>query len=137
MDIPPHAFQYSFTVEQSAIDVLGHVNNTVYLDWVQEVSAAHWEQLASKAIRQDNLWVVLRHEIDYLSPAFEKDTIIAYTWVGQTGGPRSVRHVHFYNQSNQKLLAKAATTWCLLQSSTMRPKRIDKGMMELLRPVRG
>jgi acyl-CoA thioesterase FadM len=68
-------FSLTITVYKDDIDELGHVNNVVYVRWVQEVAAAHWDSLASSEIKQKYVWVVLRHEIDYLSAVFENNTL--------------------------------------------------------------
>lgn len=122
-------FIHPLQIQAGAIDELGHVNNVVYLQWVQEAAAAHWQVLASENIRNQFLWVVIRHEIDYLAPAFLHDSLEAHTWVGDHSGATSERFVEIYNRESGKLLAKAKTTWCLLTASTMRPKRIDDTMI--------
>ncbi len=126
-------FCISITVHKNDIDELGHVNNVVYVRWVQEAAAAHWDSLASSEIKQKYVWVVLRHEIDYLSAAFENDPITASTWVGDSNGARSERFVHITNTNTGKLIAKAKTTWCMLDGATMRPKRVDEEVIYLLR----
>lgn len=126
-------FSITLPVLESDIDEMSHVNNVVYVRWVQEVAAAHWATLASAAARHKYLWVVLRHEIDYLSPALRDETIVATTWVGESKGPRSERFVHITNQAG-KLLAKAKTVWCLLDGETMKPKRVDESVVALLKP---
>jgi len=125
-------FSLSITVYKNDIDELGHVNNVVYVRWVQEVAAAHWDTLASDEIKKKYVWVVLRHEIDYLSSAFEDDSLLATTWVGESNGPRSERFVQIINQKSGKLIAKAKTIWCLLDGATMRPKRVDEEVVNLL-----
>ncbi len=110
-------FSISITVHKNDIDELGHVNNVVYVRWVQEVAAAHWDSLASSEIKQKYVWVVLRHEIDYLSAAFEDDSITATTWVGESNGARSERFVQItntkirqaYRQSKNNLVH---ARWC-------------------------
>ncbi len=77
---PPYEIERS--VEPADIDQLGHVNNVVYLRWVQDAAVAHWVAAASEAEQRSYLWVVTRHEIDYKRPAFAGDTIVARTWVG-------------------------------------------------------
>jgi acyl-CoA thioester hydrolase len=125
-------FSIVITVQKNDIDELGHVNNVVYVRWVQEVASAHWDLLASSEIKQKYVWVVMRHEIDYLSAAFQGDTLTATTWVGEANGARSERFVEIKNENSGKLIAKAKTTWCLLDSITMRPKRVDQDIVRLL-----
>jgi acyl-CoA thioester hydrolase len=109
---------------------MGHVNNVVYVRWVQEVAAAHWASSASDTLRAKYAWVVLRHEIDYKSPAFLHDEINGFTWVGDHSGARFDRYVKL--MSNGKVLAEAKTTWCLLDASSMRPIRIPEEILSLL-----
>ncbi|MFT3935997.1 MAG: acyl-CoA thioesterase [Chitinophagaceae bacterium] len=123
---------YRVPVSQNDIDGLGHVNNIVYLRWVQEAAEAHWGVLSNDAVNQKYIWVVLRHEIDYHFPALLEDEIAVHTWVGKNDGARSERHTVLYNAAGKKL-ATALTTWCLLDASTKRPKRIDEEMMALFR----
>jgi len=127
-------FSISIPVQLSDIDDMAHVNNVVYVRWVQDVAAAHWNTLASAEAKKKYVWVVLRHEIDYLSPAVSQDIILATTWVGDSQGPRSERFVVLTNKATGKLLAKAKTTWCLLDGATLRPKRVDEEVISLLKP---
>jgi hypothetical protein len=66
---PVHGiFEIPITVQAADIDRQNHVNNTVYVRWIQEVATAHWEARAPAEARDAIGWVVLRHEIDYKSP---------------------------------------------------------------------
>src|SRR5207245_9770000 len=76
-------FEMSISVEPGDIDEQNHVNNTVYLRWVQEVATAHWRAVATPEAQKTIGWVVLRHEIDYRTPAALGDKIILRTWVGK------------------------------------------------------
>jgi hypothetical protein len=45
INIPPKnsvSYHYSFKVQKKDIDILNHVNNLVYLKWVNDVSEKHW-----------------------------------------------------------------------------------------------
>lgn len=126
-------FSLAIKVSKNDIDELGHVNNVVYVRWVQEVAAAHWDSLVSSEIKQKYVWVVMRHEIDYMSSAFEGDDLKATTWVGESHGARSERFVQITNPKTGKLIAKAKTTWCMLDGVTMRPKRVDEEVIRLLK----
>jgi acyl-CoA thioester hydrolase len=117
-------FRHLITVVPADIDELNHVNNVVYLKWVQEVAELHWKKNASPAMLQQWQWVVLRHEIDYHSPALVDELINAYTWVDLPDGPRQNRWVQFVHASSQKPVATTRTTWCLLDAGSGRPKRI-------------
>ena len=124
-------FELSISISPQDIDQLGHVNNVVYLRWVQDVAEAHWKTLASAELQDELAWVVLRHEINYHKPAFLYDTILARTWVGETEGFRSVRFVEIYN-GKDVLLVSASTTWCLIDPSSGRPKKITTEIRDQL-----
>ena len=76
-------FEIVVRVAPADIDGQGHVNNTVYLRWVQDVATAHWEAIAPRAAQETVGWVVLRHEIDYKSAALLGDDVVLRTWVGK------------------------------------------------------
>ena len=89
-------FELDFVAAPEHIDQLGHVNNAVWVQWMEQVAVAHWEAVADAAHKQDYFWVVVRHEIEYLRPAFEGDRITARTWVCEAPkGARFDRHVEF------------------------------------------
>ena len=123
-------YQHKIEVGGDDIDDLGHVNNVVYVRWVQEVAAAHWEHAAPPVLKAKYAWVVLRHEIDYKNPAFLKDDITGFTWVGEHHGARFDRFVRI--QCENKVLAEAKTSWCLLDAKSFRPIRIPDEILELL-----
>ncbi|GAA4296343.1 thioesterase family protein [Nibribacter koreensis] len=129
---PKGSFSLSIKVSPEDIDELGHVNNVVYVRWVQEVSAAHWAYVAPQAIKDKYLWVILRHEIDFLKSAMPNDNITGYTWVGEHQGAKFERFVSLYTAGTEELLASAKTIWCLLDAQTMRPRRIEQELIDLL-----
>lgn len=131
-NLPARAFSYPIAVTDGDIDELGHVNNVVYLRWVQDAAAAHWDAIATPQVKSIHRWVVLRHEIDYKAPAFGNDQLTAYTWVENYAGARSQRRVLIYR--NDTLLADALTTWCLLDADSMRPKRVQSDIQQLFFP---
>lgn len=118
-------------VTPEEIDELDHVNNVVYVQWVQDIAAAHWHELAAEEIRKHYAWVVLKHEIEYVRPALLHDPVTLTTWVESADGVRSVRCVEITHATSNTLLAKARTTWCLLDALTLRPKRIDDTLRTL------
>lgn len=124
-------FTHTITVTPADIDDLNHVNNVVYLRWVQDAAAAHWDAFASQEMKSKYAWVVLRHEIDYKSPAKLGDPVKAETWVSSREGVRSVRHVKLSHAETGVLFAEAVTTWCLLDAVTKRPKRIESDIMSI------
>ncbi len=125
-------FSHLITVAAEDIDELGHVNNVVYVRYVQDVAAAHWQVLADESLRQRYSWVVVRHEIDYKNPAYLNEKIVATTWVGEHQGARSDRFVKLVSEKTGKVLIEAKTTWCMLDAKTMRPVRIQEDVLSVL-----
>lgn len=128
---PERAFNLAITVQPTDIDNLEHVNNVVYLRWVQDVAEAHWAAIAPEEMKRKYSWLVLRHEIDYRNPAFLGDTLTARTWVSTCEGVRSIRNVKFSHSTSGKLVAEAKTTWCLLDAQTGKPKRIEDDIISI------
>lgn len=124
------AFQISRAVNTHHIDDLGHVNNVVYLQWVQDIANKHWSLLKEGYNTEDFVWVVLRHEIDYHGQAVLNDVLIIKTWVGATAGIKSIRHVQILK--NDKPIVYVQTTWCLVDAVSLRPKRITGDIVDIL-----
>jgi acyl-CoA thioester hydrolase len=123
-------YEISIRVKQNDIDELGHVNNTVYLRWVQDAAVAHWKFRATDTQQRDILWVVTRHEIDYKLSARLGDEIIAATWVGNAAELLFERHTEIKRASDGKLLARARTLWLPINSRTGKPLRVDQDVRD-------
>jgi acyl-CoA thioester hydrolase len=117
-------FELTFVAAPEHIDELGHVNNAVWVQWIQEVAVAHWEALADPAHKDAYYWVVVRHEIDYLRSAKEGDRITARTWVGDAPqGARFDRFVEFAG-ADGKTCVRARTQWAIIDRRLGRPIRV-------------
>jgi acyl-CoA thioester hydrolase len=112
------------------IDDRGHVNNAIYLTWVQQAAALHWNRMAGDHANS-YAWVVRRHEIDYLAPARPGAEIMAITWVGETDARSSIRHVRIQTRQGQ-VLANVRTIWCLTDPQSGRFRRISEEVRQLL-----
>lgn len=113
------------TVQPGDIDGQNHVNNTVYLRWIQEVATAHWESLAGADAQAAVGWVVVRHEIDYKVAANLADKILLRTWVGQATRLKFERFTEIRRQEDNQLLAQARTLWVPIDWKTGRPTRVS------------
>ena len=118
-------YELSIAVQAEDIDQLNHVNNVVYLRWVQEVAIAHWTAAASPEAQEALFWVVVPHEIDYKRPALPGDGIIARTWVGPAGPRVFERNTEILRASDRALLARARTLWCPMDRRTGRPTTVS------------
>lgn len=125
-------FEYKITVTSEDIDDLQHVNNAVYVKWMDEVASSHWKFLTKDYPLSEYIWVVNKHEIEYKKEAVFGDKIIAKTWVGNTRGVSSERFIEFYKGDN--LLVKAKTTWIMLDAKTFKPTRIREDVLSVLSP---
>ena len=128
---PGQYFELQITVGAADIDQLGHVNNISYLRWVQEVAEAHWKAAAPAADHANLLWVVLRHEIDYLKPAFLAEDIVVRTWVGQAARLRFERFTEIRRAGDSVVLAKAKTLWCPIDAKRMKPIAVSDEVRSL------
>ena len=117
-------FELQLTARPEHIDELGHVNNAVWVQWIQHVALAHWYSLADPRHRDAYFWVIVRHEIDYLRPAHEGDVVTARTWVGEAPkGARFDRHMEFIGRDG-KVCVRAKTQWAIIDKAAGRPIRV-------------
>jgi acyl-CoA thioester hydrolase len=117
-------YEMTLTARPEHIDELGHVNNAVWVQWIQQVAVAHWDAVADGAHKDAYYWVVVRHEIDYLRPAREGDVVRARTWVGEASqGARSERFVEFTG-ADGKVCVRSRTQWAIINKALGRPIRV-------------
>jgi acyl-CoA thioester hydrolase len=124
-------FSHSFCVEQNDIDAQGHVNNVVYVRWIQDAAVAHWLSVTTEDVREKYTWMLTRHEIDYKKQTFENEEVTVSTWVGD---PTRVSWERFTEiRRGADLLVKARSIWCLIDRKTLRPARIGDDLKKRLR----
>jgi acyl-CoA thioester hydrolase len=133
LEPPPgrQVFSQTFTPSPSDIDENGHVNNVVYVGWIQDMATAHWRALQPDGEQALWAWIVLRHEIDYRRGLMPGETATAHTWVADTPeGPHFERFVRI-DGPDGAMCAQARTVWCLVDVETRRPRRVPEWMVEL------
>jgi acyl-CoA thioester hydrolase len=117
-------FARTFTAASEDIDELGHVNNAVWVRWVQDLAVAHWQAVAPPEQQAAFIWVVTRHEIDYRGNLREGERVTGETWVpGPPRGARFDRHTRFVGEDGA-VKVEAVTTWALLDRATGRLLRV-------------
>lgn len=122
-------FVVPLDVRPEHIDENGHVNNVVYVGWLQDVGTAHWNARFDDETRAKWSWVALRHEIDYFRGILpDTKGIVARTWVGDPQGPRFARYVRI-EDAEGKVCAQGISEWCLVEAKTLRPTRIQADML--------
>ncbi len=120
-------FRRTMVVTEVDIDELGHASNIAYLRWVQEVAKGHSAAVGLGYPQYQALgsvFVVRRHEIDYLRSALAGDTVELATWVESWSAATSVRQTRIVRGDAD--LARAATTWALINTASGRPRRIPE-----------
>lgn len=131
MEFSPEIYEKRLKVEKKHLDQQKHVNNVQYVQWIQDVAQEHWESRAPAQQQQKYSWVVVRHEIDYKKEALLGEELLLQTYVGETTNVTSVRHVLIKRATDDKILAQAKTTWCLLNSETKRPAKISEELKRI------
>jgi acyl-CoA thioester hydrolase len=124
----------TFTAQPEHIDELGHVNNAVWVDWIQQIATSHWAAVASAEHQAQYIWVVTRHEIDYRGNVGEGDTVMAETFIptGPTGA-RFDRRVDFRGPDG-KVIVSANTTWAMIDRASGRLARVRDDVTAPFRP---
>ena len=119
-------FSRTITATAADVDELGHDNNAVWVRWIQDMATEHWRAAADPAHVDAYVWVVTRHEIDYLRAVLPGETVTGRTWVGEAPrGARFDRHVEFIGEDG-KPRVRARTTWAILDKATGRPLRVPR-----------
>jgi len=125
-----NSFTLRFTAGPEHIDENGHVNNMVWLQWVQDIATAHWLSLAPPEHVEKYVWFVTRHEIDYRGNIVEGETVTARTFIPEPPqGARFVRCVDFTNEAG-KTLVSVRSTWAMIDRATGRPLRVPPEVSE-------
>ena len=123
----PHV--HALAVVPDDIDFMGHVNNSVYLKWVQEAVIAYWRRVAPAEAVAQHLWVALRHEITYRRPAFLEDNIVAQVVAEGMHGARAFFHTLI--KRGEDVLAEVKSSWCCLDAATQRPARLARDVVRM------
>lgn len=124
MMISMKTFTLGLIATPDSIDELGHVNNAVWVQWIQLVATAHWDAVAPSAHKDAYVWVVVRHEIDYLRALGPGGRVTATTWVADK--PKGAKFDRFMEFSgvDGKVHVRARTVWALLDKASGRPLRV-------------
>jgi acyl-CoA thioester hydrolase len=125
------AFDMSFTAQADDIDIMGHVNNAVWVRWMEAIATAHWESLAPPAYIESTVWVVTRHEIDYRGNVREGEVVTARTWIADPPkGARFERRITFTGPDG-KVKVEARTIWAMVDKASGRIARVPAGLAEI------
>lgn len=130
------------------MDALGHVNNAVYLHYLEQAAIEHAAAAGYPDERTRELggyWLVRKHEIEYLRPAAAGDVLQVVTWAVEFKGARAFRDYAIYRLGGEsdglgglpadgflaldevpdgEPLVRARTLWVWADRATGRPRRI-------------
>ena len=117
-------FRHAVAIQPADIDHMGHVNNSVYLRWVQDAVVDYWQSIAPPDAVASHLWVALKHEITYRKPTFLDDQVFADVIAERVQGARAFFTTMI--RRGEDVLAEVKSCWCCLDASTQRPKRLTR-----------
>ncbi|WP_295445953.1 acyl-CoA thioesterase [Sphingorhabdus sp. EL138] len=117
-------FTQIFTAQPDSIDALGHVNNAVWVRWIQDMATSHWQAVAAPEHIAAYHWVVTRHEIDYRGNIAAGESVTARTWIeSEPKGAQFDRRVDFVDAKG-KVIVRANTTWAMIDKASGRLARV-------------
>jgi acyl-CoA thioester hydrolase len=118
------AFRHPIAIRADDIDHMGHVNNAVYLTWVQEAVVDYWRSVAPPSAVAGHLWVALKHEITYFRPTFLQDNVVAEVIAEKVEGARAFFRTVL--RRGDEVLSEIQSCWCCLDAATKRPARLAR-----------
>ena len=125
----PHHLE--FTARPDDIDELGHVNNAVWVRWVQDLATSHWNAAAPEDAIARYIWVVTRHEIDYRGNVSDGETVVGRTWISEPPrGARFWRNFAFANADGKDVVS-GRTNWAIIERESQRPVRVPAELAAL------
>ena len=117
-------FTLTFTAQLEHIDVMGHVNNAVWVQWMEALATAHWQAVAPAEHQAAYAWVVSRHEIDYRGNIKLGENVTPETFIPDgPSGAKFDRWVEFRNEVG-KVIVSARTTWGMIDRPTGLIRRV-------------
>ncbi len=131
-------FDLRIKVKPEHIDVLGHVNNVVYVQWMQDVASAHIETLGvglDQYLEMKHAMVAVEHHVQYRKAAMLDDDVILRTWLYEINALYSFRQYAFFNAKDQSLLFTGNTKWACIEIASGRPKRMSPTFIQAYQPI--
>ena len=134
--VVPHVqpFVREVKIRSDDIDPQQHVNNAVYLRWMDEWAYAH---SASKGfdwdwyVRYGASFVVRRHEVEYFTPVREGDALLHATWTGRMERFRAERFHRFVLRQTGAVAVEALTHWVFVDMASGRARRMPVELLEV------
>lgn len=118
-------------VQQPHLDAMNHVNNVVYIQWMQDIASMHWHAIATPELKNKFVWMIRRHEVDYYNQAFLNDSLLITTWTGEYTNVTWKRHYEITRPADNKKIISAVSLWIPVDVETQKPQRVDEAMVSL------
>lgn len=117
-----------------------HVSNVEYVRWLDRAAELHADSLGftrSAMLKEERMWFVARHEVDYRAEAFPGDQLHLFTWVRTMGRSTSWRDTVILRADTGAPVCSATTCWAWVDLATRRPARIPPEMGARFDPLEG
>ncbi len=134
MTVDPLVHTVRWRVRSYEIDQNGHVNNAVYLNYVEALTVEHAEASGygrAWAEARGGAWVVHRHEIAYRSPAGMGDELELTVRVELVRGVRGVRRTMITRVADGAPVAEVLSEWVWVRLGDGRPARVPAELVEV------
>nr|WP_209827209.1 thioesterase family protein [Acinetobacter guillouiae] len=131
-------FDLRIKVKPEHIDVLGHVNNVVYVQWMQDVASAHIATMGvglDQYLEMKHAMVAVEHHVQYRKAAMLDDDVILRTWLYEINALYSFRQYAFFNAKDNSLLFTGNTKWACIEIASGRPKRMSPTFIQAYQPI--
>lgn len=131
-------FDLKIQVQAEHIDVLGHVNNVVYVKWMQDVATAHIAHIGlgiQEYLELKHAMVAVEHHVQYKKASLLDDEVVLRTWFCDINAMYSFRQYVFYRPSDRTILFVASTKWACVEIATAKPKRLSPTFINAYQPI--
>jgi acyl-CoA thioester hydrolase len=135
---PPGVFRQRRRVTWADLDPAGHVNNAVYLSYlegcaIQDAISRGWP--VSRMLEEAQFAIVARrYRIEYRQPAYLNDELELSTWISDVRRVTAIRHYAIRRVDDDVLLARAWARWAWVDPESGRPVRIPAAFLEDFAP---
>ena len=131
-------FDVLYSVQDKDIDALGHVNNVVYVQWMQDVATAYVDALGlglTQYLELKHAMVAVEHQVQYRKAALLGEQLVLRTWLSDLNALYSTRQYLFYRPSDRSIIFTGQTKWACVEIATGRPKRLSPSFTQAYQPL--
>src|SRR5262245_56360901 len=119
------------------LDGMGHVNNAVYLTYLEVARAHYWRALGESEWPRLRTYVVARAEIDYRSPAGLGDDLVCHVRVASFGSRSFSMEYLLVDRRAGRTIAEARTVQAMYDYEAGASRPLDEKAKESIRRFEG